>query len=367
MDKKDEKFDSAMLKEIFEQPQIISKILQKYIDISSGEIDFEEFRGRLNALKYIDRVTLLGCGTSFYAAQIGNYIFEEYATLPSECELADEFVVRKKVVENRTCVIVLSQSGETSDIIKAVKQVRKKDVFIIALTNCANSSLSKEADVTIDLQAGKERAMAATKSFTAQLAVLTLLSVFIGRLHKMSKAAGDVVVQEIRLLPDKLTKALRLQKEIKQIAKNYVNIKHLVVLGRKYNYPLALEAAHKIKETTYIQAEGYSAEEFQHGPNAILEKDFPLIFVIPEDSVYVEEAKLLKKFKKEGASILALTTKGNKKLRNSADRIVHVYKAAEVLSPIINIIPLQMLAYYIACEKGIDVDTPRNITKFIKK
>ncbi len=354
-----------MLKEILEQPEVIRDILNCYIDIKTGEVNFPEFKGRLNAIKNIDRITLLGCGTSAYAAEIGNYIMEEYSSLPCEFEMADQFVVRKKVVENRTAVIVLSQSGETGDVIKAVKQVKKKDIFVIGISNHEDSSLKELVDVMISIGAGEEKAVEATKSFTAELTILSLLSVFIGRLHKMSPASGKIVVQELRLLPDKISKALKLEPEMIAIAKEVSCYKDILFLGRKYCYPLALEAAHKFKEATYIHAEGGSSEAFVHGPIAIVEPGYLVVFFAPVDSVYEENIKILKRLKKQGAHIIAITTKGNKKLKNNADHVLHIFPAAEAFVPIIGIVPIQLLAFYVALEKGIDVDAPRNITKFV--
>lgn len=354
-----------MYQEILEQPAVIRDILNEYIDIKTGEVFFREFKSRVNGLKTIDRVTLLGCGSSFFAAEIGNYIFEEFSGLPCEFELADEFVVRKKVVEKRTAFIFLSQSGETGDILKAFSQLKEQELFTIALTNNPESTLAKLVDISIDIKAGVENATAATKSFTASLVILALLAVYIGRLHKVSPAAGQVIIQELRFLPDKISKALRHEEDIKKIAHTLFAKADLVFLGRKYCFPLAQEAAHKFKETTYIHAEGISSAEFMHGPNALVQKDFPLIFFIPLDSQYDENIKVLKKLKKQGADIIAVTTKGNKKLRNSVKQIFYVHPAAEAVTPIIAIAPIQLLAYYVALAKGIEVDAPRNITKFV--
>jgi len=360
------KLKDSMIKEIFEQPEVVRNILNEHVDIKTGEVVFKEFKGRVNALKNYDRVIFLGCGTSFYAAQIGNYIFEEISGLPCEAEIADEFVVREHIVENRTLIIVLSQSGETGDILRAVKQARKKDVFVIGLTNNKNSSLKKYVDVLIDLEAKEEKAMAATKSFVAQLSILALLSIFVGRQHNMSPASAAIITQEIRLIPDKISKVLKLNEEIKKTAEDVFRQKSIIFLGRKYNFPLAQEAAHKFKETTYIHCEGASSEEFIHGPNAIIESGYTVVFIIPEDSVYDKNVKVLKKLKKQGADIIVLTTKGNKKLRKIAKHIFYVFPVTEVLMPIVSIVPFQLMAYHTAILKGINVDKPRNISKYIK-
>lgn len=357
---------SKMYQEILEQPAIIRDILNEYINIKTGEVEFKEFKGRVNALKNMDRITLLGCGSSYFVAEIGNYILEEFSGLPCEFEMADEFVVRKKVVENKTAIIVLSQSGETGDILKAVKQLKERNLFVIALTNNSGSSLAGLADVVVDIKAGPENATAATKSFTASLAILALLAVYIGRLHKVSPAAGQVMVQELRFLPDKISKALRMEEEIKELAAIVSAKPSLIFLGRKYCFPLAQEAAHKFKETTYIHAEGISSAEFMHGPNALVQKGYPIIFIIPLDSQYDENIKVLKKLKKQGADIIAVTTKGNKKLRNSVQQVFYIHPAAEAVVPIIAIAPIQLLAYFTALAKGIDVDSPRNITKYVE-
>jgi len=366
MPKDKEKYPHKMIREIYEQPEIIRNILNKYINIKNGEVEFEEFK-RIKTIQNINRITLIGCGSSYYSAIFGNYIFEELTRLPCEFELADEFNSRKTVIEYRTAVIAISQSGETGDIINAVIQAKKKGALIIGITNKADSRLARKSDVALCTAAGKEVAMAATKTFTSALVLLALLAIFIGRRHKMSASSSKFVVQELRLLPDKINKVLKTENEIKILASKYSKIKNLVVLGKKYNYPIALEGAHKLKEVTYVQAEGYVSEEFMHGPNAIIQKGFLVIFIAPKDSVYDDNIKIIKELKKEGANILAVTSRGNKKLKKNTDSMIFIPQAAEFAIPVLSTIPFQLLSYHIAVLNGIAVDNPRNLKKFIEK
>jgi len=366
MPKNKEKYPHEMIKEIYEQPEIIRNILNKYVNIQNGEVEIGEFK-RIKTIQNINRITLIGCGSSYYCAMFGSYLFEELTGLPCEHELADEFISRKNVIEYRTAVIAISQSGETTDILNSVIVAKKKGALIISITNNKDSKLARKSDVALCISAGKEAAMAATKTFTSSLVILALLAIFIGRHHKMSASASKFIVQELRLLPDKINKILKTENEIKKLAVKYSDIKTLAVLGKKYNYPVALEGAHKLKETTYIAAEGYASEEFIHGPNAIIKKGFLVIFIAPKDSVYDDNIKIIKELKKEEADIFAVTSKGNKKIKKNSDKIIFIPQAAEFAMPVLSIIPLQLLSYHIAVLKNLDVDRPRNLKKFIEK
>src|SRR3989339_319115 len=320
--------EHLMLQEILEQERVIRDIVKKYVDFNSGITYFEEFKHKLRELRKVDRVTFLGCGTSYHAAIYGNYIFEEFVDLPCEVEFADEFLRRKTVIETETMFIFFSQSGETTDIISAAKKAKESKCLIVGITNNINSTLAHLADVAINTLAGKEDALAATKTFSSQLIILALLAVYIGGLNRKPPTISKRAIEEIKVLPEKIKNIFSLQENIKKIAEKYKYIEQLAVLGEKYHFPIALEGGLKIKETSYTHAEGFSAHEFLHGPKALIEKNFPVIFFAPNDSVYIPES-------------------------------------LEIFNPILSVIILQFFAYFLALEKRMDMDKPRNLSKFI--
>ena len=363
---KEIKYANYMIKEIFEQPEVIKNVIKEYIDLKKSTVRFAEFTAQLKKTRKIKRIIFLGCGTSYHAALAGNYLFEELAGLNCEVELADEFKSRKAVVEKDTAIIALSQSGETADTIKAVHLAKEQGAYIISITNEADSTLERMADVVICTKAGKELAVAATKTFTSQLVILVLIAVFIGRFNKISLAVGKNIIKEIKQLPKKMKKVLQLDNNIKLIADKYKEAENFIVLGEKYNYPIALEGALKLKETAYLHAEGLATEEFEHGPIAIIDKDFLSVFIAPTDSVFEKNTRVMQKVKRAGSKVIVLTTEGNRKLDSLADNIIYIPSALDVLTPVLSVIPLQLLAYHLAVLKGLKADKPRNIAKVVK-
>src|SRR3989339_234040 len=355
-----------MLKEIREQALIIKDIINKRVDFKTGCAVFDEFdHGKIRILKNVQRIIFLGCGTSYHAALYGNYVFEELTGLNCECELADEFIKREAVIESGTAVVLISQSGETGDALKAARLAREKEAFIIGLTNEINSSLSKYADICIYTEAGEEIAVAATKTFTSQVMLLGLLAVYFDSLNRKPPVLSQPAVFELKGLSEKIAAVLGSEEEIKIIADKYASEKGFVILGENYNYPIALEGALKFKETAYVHAEGLAAGEFLHGPLAIVDTDFPVIFLAPIDPAYEDNVKIMKEIKRAGGKILAVTTAGNHKLDDLADDVVRVPSALDIFVPILSIIPLQFLAYGIAVGKGLEIDKPRNLSKYV--
>lgn len=354
-----------MLKEIGEQPDIIKDIIEKRVDFKAAGAVFAEFESKIKILKNVHRLIFLGCGTSYHAAIYGNYVFEELTGLNCEFELADEFIKREAIVETKTAVILISQSGETGDVLRAARLVKEKGAFLISLTNEINSSLTKIADINIYTAAGEEFAVAATKTFTSQVISLGLLAAYIGGINRKPPTLSRSAIAEFKALPDKAALALKAGRAVKIIAKKYAAEKGFVILGEKYNYPIALEAALKLKETAYVHAEGFATGEFRHGPLAIIDKGFPVIFLAPRDSVYDENVKILKEVKRAGARVIAVTTTGSRRLDAVADDIIRIPAALEMFVPVFSIIPLQLLAYEIALSRGLKVDKPRNLSKFV--
>ena len=272
-----------MLQEIREQPDVIAQMVKNHIDRETGGVEFREMADKEALLKGCKRYIFLGNGSSSHAALFGNYVFEEITGLPAEYELADEFISRKKIVEENTGVVVLSQSGETGDILEAVKQVKKNKAVVIGITNTAGSSLAKAADLAIVTPAGKELAVAATKSFSAQLAMLVLLALHIDRVNHTESALNHELIGELEHLPDKIMKILDHEKAIEELAGHLYREDKFIILGRHYQYPIAREGAQKLKETTYIETEALESEEFRHGPIAVIDRNFPVLLLATHD------------------------------------------------------------------------------------
>ncbi len=363
---KKNEFAHNMLKEIFEQPAVIKRLIERHINLKQKKVIFKEFSGRLKKLKKINRVLFLGCGTSYHAGVIGKYMLEKYSGIAGEAELADEFIVRKACVNNKTLVIAISQSGRTADIIKAVRLAKKQKALILSITNGVNSRLDRIDNITDYNLAGKEKALAATKTFTSQIIVLALLTIYIGQItRRLSPVTRSRVIKEIIRLPEKIDKILKQNVSIQILANKFYKLENLLILGKNYQYPLALEAALKLKEATYLHAEGFAAGEFLHGPLAISDKKHPCLFLMPVDSSYREMKILIKKLKLLRKKTIALTTIGNRQLIRYTDAAIYIPKSLDLLTPVLSIIPIQLLAYHIAVLKGINPDKPRNLSKFV--
>ncbi len=366
MAKEKNNFFHNMLKEILEQPEIIKSIIDEHIDFNKNIVRFIDFKGKIRDLENIKRFILIGCGTSYHAGLIGNYIIEKLLGFNCEVEFADEFKLRDAVIEKHTAVIALSQSGETKDVVDAVSLARKKGVFTICITNGVDSILSRISDLSVYVCAGEEKALAATKTYTSELLILLLITLYFSRMHKLSLVKTKEIIRKVKILPSEIKEELKLENKIKIIARKYQKYENYAVLGRKYNFPTALEGALKLKETTYVHSEGFATGEFKHGPMAIIQKNFVSIFFAPNDSVLERNISIMKEIKNVGGKIIAISTKDvGKKLERITDDIIFIPKTHELLTPILSIIPIQLLAYHIAVLKGIDVDRPRNLSKFV--
>jgi glutamine---fructose-6-phosphate transaminase (isomerizing) len=388
------KFKHNMLKEIWEQPEVVMKNILGHLDFIKNEIVFDEFKNQLDDLKKIKRFTFLGCGTSFHASLFGNYIFEEITGLPGEFELADEFNHRKTVIEPNTAFIIISQSGETDEALAAVKKIKSGRLFVpltgrvprggdsaaavnalvIAITNKPNTSLSKLADVNILNNAGDENAVAATKTFTSSLTLILLLAFYIkqylpltGRVPRGGDSAAAEQVKELKLLPAKIAEVLKQEKQIISIVKKYKEQDVFIVLGENYSYPVALEIALKLKETSYVEAEAIPAGEFKHGPMALVDKDLPIIFICLKDNYYKQNLAMMKEIKKQGGEITVITDASDVNLKKIAEQIIQIPKTANIFSPLVAVIPGQIMAYYLSLANGNNPDKPRHLKKFVSK
>jgi len=360
-----------MLREIWEQPEVVFGNIVSHLNEDTDEVVFGEFDGKRDELEQIRRITFLGCGTSYHASLYGNYIFEELAGLPCDFELADEFNWRKTVIEEGTAFIVVSQSGQTAEAIAAVKKVKTKKSFVIAVTNTEDSSLSRLADVTILNKAGRERAVAATKTFTSSLILLLLFSLYLRQIAKRrtgrrSTAAypHSEIMKEIKLLPAKIAAVLSEEEAIAGMIQEYARSNAFIVLGEKYGFPIALEIALKLKETSYVQAEGIAAGEFRHGPMALVHDGLPVIYICPED-VHGKSLEFVKEIRREGGDILIISDSSASSLKNIASHMIVVPKTDTILSPFLTVIPGQIMAYYLSVISGNDPDKPRHLRKFV--
>jgi len=354
-----------MLKEIMEQPESLRNTLR-------GRLLEEEGTARLGGLNLsnedllqIDRIVITACGTSWHAALIGEYMMEELARIPTEVEYASEFRYRNPIVDERSLVIVLSQSGETADTLAALHEAKRRGARTLGIVNVVGSTIAREVEGGIYLHAGPEIGVASTKAFTSQIAALALLTLKIGRLRTLSILQGREVVRSLARLPQLVRRVLDKAPEIEQIAERLVRASNVLYLGRGYNFPVGLEGALKLKEISYIHAEGYPAAEMKHGPIALIDELMPVVFVAPKDAVYQKIVSNVEEVKARGGRVIAVVTEGDTGLVKLAEHRIEVPETLDLLTPILTVLPLQLLAYYIAVRRGCNVDQPRNLAKSV--
>lgn len=356
-----------MISEIHEQRDVLEKLANKHLDFAKGEFVFREFLHKRRDLRRVKRFLFLGSGSSSFASILANYYFEEHTGLNSEFEFADEFVARNAVVERGTCAVLISQSGKTKDLLIAAKMLRKKGAFIIVVTNTLGSALDRLSDVTIHTDAGEERGIAATKSFSSQVFILYLLAVYFSEFFGSGIKNKAQFVKDIAGFGKHIDKAIAKEAELKKLAKKYKQVQNIIFIGRRYLYPIALEGAHKTKETAYKHAEGTSSEELRHGAEAMLDKDYLVVSLIPGDDMYKSNLQVLKEVKRTKARILAFSNKKTKELNTLTNDLVNLAKIGDELALFPYLICLQIFAYYLALENGLDIDKARNITKYVAK
>lgn len=359
-------YEHFMLKEIFEQPEAVKNSMRGRLDYSNMTAKLgglEEVSGRLASVKHL---TLVGMGTARIASMVGEYMLEEYARIPVEIELASEYTYKQQPNLDKGALLAVSQSGETADTLLAVKEAKRKGVLSLGLVNVIASSIARETDAGVYNHIGPEIAVASTKAFISQVTILSLLTVFLGRQRGMSVVTAERIMKELKGLPDMLEKLLgECNEPVRRIAEKYKHSRDFFYLGRKYNYPVALEGALKLKEVAYVHAEGYNSAEMKHGPIALLEKDFPVIVIAPKDSVYEKNVSHIQEVKVRGARVIVVTSEGNDEVLKMADDVIFIPKALEMLTPVLSVVPLQLFAYYMAMARGADVDRPRNLAKSV--
>jgi glucosamine--fructose-6-phosphate aminotransferase (isomerizing) len=350
-----------MLKEIFEGPEVVLAALRGRIKAKENLVKLGGLEQVADKLKQIKRIIILACGTSYHAGLVGEYLFEEITQIPTEVHLASEFRYRDEPLEKGTLALVISQSGETADTLAALRKAKENGLFTLGIVNNVGSTIARETDAGVYNHAGPEISVASTKAFISQLTVLTLLAVYLSK----QRSQNQVLLYELEKIPEKIKTILDQAPVIKQLAEKYKNYNNFLFLGRRYNFPVALEGALKLKEISYIHAEGYSAGEMKHGPIALISKDFPTVAIITQNSVFEKMFSNLEEIKARQGPILAIATAGDKRIFSLTNDVIFIPQTIEPLEPLLTVIPLQLFAYYMGTQRGIDVDKPRNLAKSV--
>lgn len=358
-------FAHFMLKEIFEQPETIQNAFRGRILLEEGKTRLDGLRLTEDELNSIRRIIFIACGTSWHAGLIGEYLIEEYARIPVEVEYASEFRYRSPILNKGDLVIVISQSGETADTLAALREAKARGVKVLGITNVVGSTIARESDGGVYIHAGPEIGVASTKAFTSQITVLILLTFYLARRKYMTADAGREFLQELITAPQHVKQILDKSDEIKNIAKLYQKHRNFLYLGRGIQFPVALEGALKLKEISYIHAEGYPAAEMKHGPIALIDENMPVVFIAIKDEVYQKVISNIQEVKARKGRIIAIATEGDEEIKKYADHVFYVPATRKIVSPLLTVIPLQLLAYHIAVLRGCNVDQPRNLAKSV--
>lgn len=358
-------FPHFMLKEIFEQPTTLRNAIR-------GRLNYEEGTARLNGLNLqyeelhlIDRIILSACGTAWHAALVGEYMIEDAALIPVEVEYASEFRYRSPIVNEGTIVFVISQSGETTDTQAALREAKRKGATVLGICNVVGSTIARETDGGVYIHAGPEIGVASTKAFTSQMMILSLFSLLLARMRTMSLERGREIIDAIKKIPEQVEQILQNDSQIKSIAEKYYQKNNFLYLGRGFNFPIALEGALKLKEISYIHAEGYPAAEMKHGPIALIDESMPVVVIALKDKVHDKVLSNIAEIKARKGKVIAVATKGDEEIADKVDHVIYIPHTLELLTPILSVIPLQLLAYHMAVMRGCNVDQPRNLAKSV--
>lgn len=359
-------YDHFMLKEIYEQPNVVKDTLRGRLLANDGIIQMAGIEDNLEKFLNADRILIVACGTSWHAGLVAEYIFEEFARIPVEVEYASEFRYRNPVINKGDILIAISQSGETADTLAAIKLAKERGAFVFGVCNVVGSSISRETNAGAYTHAGPEIGVASTKAFTTQITVLTMIAL------RLAKAKGTLstpefqrYLQELELIPDRILEALETNDQAKIIAAEFKDAPNCLYLGRGYNFPVALEGALKLKEISYIHAEGYPAAEMKHGPIALIDNQMPVIVIAPKQGHYDKIVSNIQEIKSRSGRIIAIVTKGDTQVRDLAEYVIEIPETSDALSPLVTTIPLQLLSYHIAVMRGCNVDQPRNLAKSV--
>jgi len=359
------KFPHFMLKEIFEQPHAVQNAIR-------GRISHEEATARLGGLnlspgelRAVDRIIYIACGTALHAGMVGEFLMEDLARIPTECDYASEFRYRNAPVEKHTLVFAISQSGETIDTLGAVRESKRKGHKTLGIVNVVGSTIAREVDGGTYMHAGPEIGVAATKTFTSQVTIMTLLAVLMGRMRHLASTRGTEILRGLEEIPSKMERILKQSDAIAAIAKKYCDANSFLFLARQVNFPVALEGALKLKEISYIHAEGYPAAEMKHGPIALVDPRTPSVFICPRNPVYEKVMANIEEVKARKGPVIVVATEGDDAIHKKADDVIYIPDTLECLQPLLSVLPLQLLAYHIAVIRGCDVDKPRNLAKSV--
>jgi glucosamine--fructose-6-phosphate aminotransferase (isomerizing) len=358
-------YDHFMMKEISEQPQTIQNAMRGRLLVDEGNVKLGGLQNVMGKLLSARRILITACGTSWHAGLVGEYMLEQIAKIPVEVEYASEFRYRNPVVNIDDVVFLISQSGETADTLAALKEAKSKGATVLGIVNVVGSSIARESHGGVYIHAGPEIGVASTKAFTSQLTVLALITLLLARSKGMSQEHGKVLAAEIGALPEKVERILQTADELKLIANEFKDARNFLYMGRGANFPVALEGALKLKEISYIHAEGYPAAEMKHGPIALIDENMPVVVIVPKDAIYEKVVSNIQEVKARKGRVIAVANEDDTEIDKLVDYVIRVPRTYGFFGPILNIIPLQLLAYYIAVGRETDVDQPRNLAKSV--
>lgn len=354
-----------MLKEICEQPATIADSMRGRILVEDGMVKFGGLRSIQEEFFGAQRIIIVACGTSWHAGLVAEYMFEELAGVPCEVEYASEFRYRSPIIEPGTIVLAISQSGETLDTLGAVREAKGRGAPVFGICNVVGSTIARETTAGVYIHAGPEIGVASTKAFTSQIAVLFMLALSLGRSRRVGAGAGRELLQELAAIPQKVERIIAAREKIETIAREFKDHRNFLYLGRGVNFPVALEGALKLKEISYIHAEGYPAAEMKHGPIALIDENMPVVFIAMKDGTYEKVLSNIEEVRARGGRVLAIATEGDREVTTRAHQVIYVPDTNPLLTPLLSVIPLQLLAYSIAVERGCNVDQPRNLAKSV--
>ncbi|MBT3539175.1 glutamine--fructose-6-phosphate transaminase (isomerizing) [Candidatus Parcubacteria bacterium] len=358
-------YDHFMLKEIFDQPTVFEDAIRGRYNLEEGAAHLGGLNMTVEEMRSVDRIILIACGTASYAAMVGKYAFERLAGIPTEVDVASEFRYRDPIVNEKTLVFGISQSGETADTIAALREAKRKGAYVRGIVNVVGSTIARETDGGSYIHAGPELAVASTKAYTNMIAIMMLYALQFGRLRRITPATGQRLLKALREIPAKMNQILEQADKIKAIAEKYKDYKDVFFLGRGINFPVALEGSLKLKEISYIHSEAYPGGEMKHGPIALLSEDFPVIGIMTKDQLYDKMRSNIEEIRARKAPLLLIATQGDEGAKELSDDVIYVPDTMELLEPLLNTIPLQIFAYHVAVMLGRDVDRPRNLAKSV--
>lgn len=358
-------YEHFMLKEIHEQPNTFYETLRGRLQTEKGNVRLGGLLPVVDKLKNANRIIITACGTSWHSGLVGEYLIENLAHIPVEVEYASEFRYRNPILNKDDIVFAISQSGETADTLAAIKEAKRKSATAVGIVNVVGSSIARDTDAGVYIHAGPEIGVASTKAFTSQIAALLLISLSLGRMRNLSQVDGIKMANAMLKIPEQMQAILDHTEKIQEIAKLYSKTTNCLYLGRGINFPVALEGALKLKEISYIHAEGYPAAEMKHGPIALIDENMPVVFVAPQDEIYNKIISNIEEVKARRGKVVVIATEGDKKIKDYADHVITIPKTMDILTPVLAVLPLQLLSYYIAVERGCNVDQPRNLAKSV--